>query len=327
MSTANRVPETWKLTGDDAKDTLVHTGRTRLVKDALKRLRYSDGFSHARSMAFLGILLFIEGAIAAIGLSHAFGSLRLAKSLSDSLQSVVPGPAGRILVEAARQGQHAASSGYWLAIAFGTIAAIVTGATMMGQIERAMNRLYGIESDRDTLHKYSHALLLAFTVGILSVVALGVLGLGGVLVTSTGNGAAHIAWSILRWPLGIALLVGAIALLFRWAPRRHQPAWSWMSFGAAVAVVLLVLVVIALNVFFSLSSTFGATYGPLAGIVALALWAYLSAIALLIGAAIAAQLEAVRAGAGSTRDVSRIDQSGQPSTGERDERPVLRRVS
>jgi hypothetical protein len=52
MSTANLVPETWNLTGDDARKTLSRIGRRRLVKDALTRLRFSDGFSHARSMAF-----------------------------------------------------------------------------------------------------------------------------------------------------------------------------------------------------------------------------------------------------------------------------------
>ena len=61
MSTANLIPETWGLTGDEAKDTLARVGRRRLIGDALKRLRFSDGFSHARSMAFLGILLFVEG--------------------------------------------------------------------------------------------------------------------------------------------------------------------------------------------------------------------------------------------------------------------------
>ena len=52
MSTASVVPETWELTGDDARRTLRDTGRLRLVKDAFMRLRFADGFSHARSLAF-----------------------------------------------------------------------------------------------------------------------------------------------------------------------------------------------------------------------------------------------------------------------------------
>jgi uncharacterized BrkB/YihY/UPF0761 family membrane protein len=115
------------------------------------------------------------------------------------------------------------------------------------------------------------------------------------LASSWGAGGLHTLWSIVRWPIGIALLIAAIALMFRWAPRRHQPAWSWMSFGAMVAVGLLALVTVVLNLFFRFSSTFGSTYGPLAGIMALAFWAYATSVALLVGAALAAQLEAVRA--------------------------------
>jgi YihY family inner membrane protein len=328
MSTANLIPETWSLTGDDAKETLARVGRRRLIGDALKRLRFSDGFSHARSMAFLGILLFVEGVIAAVGVARSLGNARVSNAIARDLHSVVPGPAGRILTQAANQAHQAASSGHWLAIAFGTIAALITGTTMMGQLERAMNRLYGIESDRPTARKYAHAFLLALTAGTLSALALIALGLGGVLANSIGTSSTHTAWIIARWPLGIALLVAATALVLRWSPRRHQPKWSWMSFGALVCVGLLVLVTVALNVFFRFSTTFGSTYGPLAGIIALALWAYATSIALLVGAALAAQLEAVRASAASPRSVTKVEES-EPrlATIHAESAPPLRKAS
>jgi amino acid transporter len=71
MSTANQVPETWGLTGDDARQTLERTGRWRLIRDAFMRLRYADGFSHARSLAYLTTLIFFEGIIALIGFTIA----------------------------------------------------------------------------------------------------------------------------------------------------------------------------------------------------------------------------------------------------------------
>ena len=232
MSTANLIPETRGRTGDEAKETLARVGRRRLIGDALKRLRFSDGFSHARSMAFLGILLFVEGVIAVVGIASILGNQRISHAIARDLQSVVPGPAGRILTQAANQAHQAASSGHWVAIAFGTIAALITGTTMMGQVERAMNRLYGIESDRPTARKYAHAFLLALTAGTLSALAFIALGLGGVLANSIGTSSTHTIWIIARWPLGIALLVASMAVLLKWAPRRHQPTWSWMSFGA-----------------------------------------------------------------------------------------------
>ncbi len=51
-----------------------------------------------------------------------------------------------------------------------------------------------------------------------------------------------------------------------------------------------------LAAFLSLSRGFGETYGPLAGTIGLLLWTLLTALALFLGLAVAAQLEAVRAG-------------------------------
>ena len=44
------------------------------------------------------------------------------------------------------------------------------------------------------------------------------------------------------------------------------------------------------------TGSFGATYGPIAGTIGVLLWTFLSAVALFLGLALAAQLEAVRAG-------------------------------
>ena len=276
-------------------------------------------------MAFLGILLFVEGLIAAIGISSSLDS-GYSQSIVKGLQSIVPGPAGRILTQAAGQAHRAASSGHWVAIAFGTIGALITGATMMGQIERAMNRLYGIESDRGAASKYAHASVLTLTAGTLAALAFVGLGLGGAVASALGDSSAHTIWNVVRWPLGILLLIAAIALVFRRAPRGHQPKWSWMSFGAIAAVALMALVTVALNVFFHFSSTFGTTYGPLAGIIALAFWSYATSIALLVGAALAAQLEAVRAGAGPPRSEQKI-RGSEAQIGTSDERPSEARAS
>lgn len=328
MSTANPVPETWELTGDDAKRTLASTDRTRLVKDAIVRLRFADGFSHARSMAYLAILLFVQAVIGAVGIASVLGTGGLSASIVKALRSIVPGPAGRVLTEAVSQAHRAGSSGQWIAIAFGTIGALVTGTTMMGQVERALNRLYGIERDRDTADKYARAFLLALAAGALGSLAFLGLGLGGAVAASLGGGTARTIWNIVRWPLGIGLLLGATALIFQHAPRRRQPAWSWLSLGAAVAVGLMAIVTLAMNLFFVFGTTFGTTYGPLAGIVALAFWALLTSISLLMGAAVAAQLEAVRAGVAEPRRAREVAGARAPAAAELDGRaPVVERVS
>ena len=109
-------------------------------------------------------------------------------------------------------------------------------------------------------------------------------------------------------------MMAAIALLFRWSPNRHQPAWSWLAFGSTVSVLLWSLATLGLGLFFQASTTFSTTYGPLAGMIALLMWALLSSIAILFGAAIAVQLEAVRAGAAAPKDERKVELgSGQGS--------------
>ena len=150
MSTANPVPETFGLTGSDAKETLARTGRRRLLRDAFERLRASDGFSHARSMAFVTSLILVQGVIALVGLASALGSGRVSDAIVGMLKEVFPGPAGVVLTDAVKQAHEAGAQNRSLALTLGLIGAIVTGTILLGQIERAMNRLYGVEQDRPT---------------------------------------------------------------------------------------------------------------------------------------------------------------------------------
>ena len=302
MSVAQRVPETWELTGDDARETLVRTGRRRLVRDAFVRFRAADGFSHARSLAFVISLLLVQGVIVLVGLAAALGDNEVSATITRSITDAAPGPAGKALTDAVYHAYTRGAQGQYFVLAVVGVAALITGATLMGQMERALNRLYGIEQDRPTMQKYSQAALLALTAGVLAVVAFAAFALGHGIGQGIGDDTVRTIWRVLRWPLALVLMTAAIALLFRWAPARHQPAWSWLAYGATISVLLWSVLTLGLGLFFQASTTFSTTYGPLAGMVALLLWALLSSIAILFGAAVAVQLEAVRAGASAPRD-------------------------
>lgn len=300
MSTAAKVPETWKLTGDDARKTLLETGRLNLVKDAFVRLRAADGFSHARSLAFVTSLVLVQGLVALVGFTVVFGDLRISKEIIQAIQASFPGPVGALLTDAVAQARKVGGEERYLPLLVGLAGTIVTGTTAMGQVERGFNRIYGIEQDRPVLHKYGRAFLLAMGAG--SVLACNFV----VFTWGRGNGATNdllgATSPLVRWPIALLVAGLALAAMLRFAPRRRQPAWSWLMFGAAFCVVGWGLVTLVLGLALQLSTSFGDTYGPLAGIVALQLWALLSAIAIFFGAAVAAQLEAVRAGAPKPRE-------------------------
>jgi uncharacterized BrkB/YihY/UPF0761 family membrane protein len=63
-----------------------------------------------------------------------------------------------------------------------------------------------------------------------------------------------------------------------------------------VSLALWLLLTGLLALYVDRSESFGTTYGPLTGIFAFLLWANLSSVALFLGIAFGAQLEAIRAG-------------------------------
>ena len=302
MSAATPVPETRELSGDDAWRTLESMGRFRSAVDAIRRFRAADGTSHARSMAFLSMLIVVQGIVVMLGLASTIGQGNLTDVIVGTLRSAAPGPAGQLLTQAVDQAHHAGTPDRSTALILGLAAVLLSGTILMGQLERGLNRIYGIEQDRSTFRKYGHAFVLTITAGLLIAAAFIALGVGRSIAGSLGSPTSVRVWGAIRWPVGLALAMAAMALLYRWAPRRRQPAWSWLAFGSFVAVGLWAISTLGLSLFFRFSSSFGQTYGPLAGIIALGIWAFLASVALLYGGALAAELEAVRAGAAAPRE-------------------------
>ena len=216
--------------------------------------------------------------------------------MRDVLADLAPGAAGDVITEALRQGSASADGA--LALLLGGAATLVAGTTAFGQLERGANRIYGVERDRPPLRKYATAAALMLTAGVATVLAAVLLVAGSTLADAAGWG---IAFKVLRWPVALGLVVTALALLFEVAPRRRQPEASWLAVGSSVSAVLWLIFLGVLALFVGVSPNFGATYGPLAGTIAVLLWTFASAVALLLGLAFAAQLEAVRAGVTATR--------------------------
>ena len=302
MSTATRVPETFDLDGDDARETLSTIGKRKLLKDAFVRLRAADGTSHARSLAFMVSLCLVQGLIVLLGVASSLANVGLTTTVADNISAAVPGPAGSVLTDAVEQARKLNDRHQFVPLLVAIGGLIVTTTFAMGQIERGLNRIYGVERDRPAAEKYKRAFYLALSVGPLFAVALLFIGFAADPdAASTGTLAS--IWIYGRWVVAFALVVVALMLLLRFCPNRHQPGRAWLAFGALTGVLLWVTSTALLALGFRLASTFPQTYGPLAGFVALLLWGYLSALAIFYGVAVAAQLEGERA---VSREVSTL---------------------
>jgi YihY family inner membrane protein len=288
------------LSADDARTTLRHYGRLTLVKNAFVRFRYGDGFSSSRALALQLVLALVPLGIAFVGLASTLRADQAGKVLREVLLRITPGNTDEIVRQTLEKGQQQTGNGE-LALWIGLAVAITALTVSMGQVERGANRIYGIQRDRPALHKYSRAVALAFSAGLLSLVGFLVVVAGGTVGTVLArtydwSDRTEASWTLLRFPVGIVLALAAFALLIEKAPRRRQPGWSWIAIGAGVALTLWVLLTYLLSVYVATSGSFGSTYGPLTGVIALLLWANLTSVALFLGIAFCAQLEAVRAG-------------------------------
>jgi YihY family inner membrane protein len=305
MSTATHVPETSRfgreeLSADDAWVTASRVGVKRLSADSFRRMRYGDGFSSTRAVAFQIVLSVVPLLIAFIGLSAVVQADKPASALRQTVLSILPGGRSDAFKQVLTRGLNQRGGGT-LALWLGLVVALLALTTAMAQVERGANRIYGIQRDRQSRERYARAAMLVLVSGIPAMLGFLVLVAGGALVEALqraygwgGTTGTVLEW--VRWPVGALLGVVAVTALFRWAPRRRQPGFSWLAVGAGVALVLWLLFSWALAFYLSHSSSFGTIYGPLTGIFALLLWSQLTSLALLLGIALAAQLEAERAG-------------------------------
>jgi YihY family inner membrane protein len=306
MSSARRVPETrllggGELSADHAWRALRRYGGWQLLRDALVRFRFGDGFSNARALGLQLCLGAVPLLIALNGLASQLGGARRGgRVVADTVLALTPGASESLVRQLVAHEERVRNSGQ-AALTLGLLTAVVALTAAVGQVERGANRIYGVDQDRPTLQKYLRALLLTLGVGLPALVSFLLLVAGGAIGASMQrwyhwSPAAVTTWNLARWPVSLGLTVVTVSLLFRYAPRRRQPGLSWLMVWAGVATALWWLVSLLLAAYVSESNDFGVTYGPLTGVMALLLWANLTGIALFVGLAFAAQLEARRVG-------------------------------
>jgi membrane protein len=97
--------------------------------------------------------------------------------------------------------------------------------------------------------------------------------------------------SILRFVVLAVLLILGLAVLYRYAPNRDEPKWTWVSWGSVVATVLWVLASIGFSIYVNSFGNYNKTYGALAGIIILMFWLYLTAVIVLVGAELNTEME------------------------------------
>lgn len=177
--------------------------------------------------------------------------------------------------------------------------ALWSAARAANALRKALNSAHELDDGRSWVRKQLVAVLV--TIGgaallIASVVAtlLGTHALGTVTHALGFDADRQVrAWGLVRWPLAVFSVAALAAVAYRVLPdTRPRPAAVWA--GAAVATVLFLASSLGFSAYAAHFGNYGVTYGSLAGGVVLLLWAWLAAIAFIVGGEVTAAFPGAR---------------------------------
>ena len=139
-----------------------------------------------------------------------------------------------------------------------------------------------------------NALSLTLTLAALVVVLLAIFTVTiapAVIAALRMSDTATTVFAALRWLVMAAVLTVGLSVLYRFGPSRAQARWRWVTWGGAFAALLWIAVSLGLSAYLSNFADYTATYGSLGAAVALMMWIWLSACAVLIGAELNSEME------------------------------------
>lgn len=166
-------------------------------------------------------------------------------------------------------------------------AAYGTNALMVG-----LNVAYDGRETRNVVVRYLVSFALLAVGMVPAMVGITVLAVLPVMLAGIGiEGVSTIYDELVRWPL-LALAFGLYLLvLYRWGPSRPRGRTAWVGPGAVLATAMWIAVSFGFTNYVSTFDTYTETYGSLAGVIVTLMWLWLTALVILVGAELNAELE------------------------------------
>jgi membrane protein len=249
----------------------------------------------AASLTYYAVLSLFPALLALVSLLGIFGQ---AEKTTGALLEIVQGFAPADTVEAIREPiqKLTSSSAAGLTLVIGILTALWSASGYVGAFARAMNRVYEIDEGRPFI-KLRGTVLGVTVVNLLIVVVLAaMLVLTGPVAESVGDaigvgGAFLTVWNIVKWPVMVALVVVAIAILYYATPNVKQPKFRWMSLGSFIALMIFLLASLGFALYVANFSSYNETYGTIGGVIVSLLWLWILNMSLLFGAEFDAEME------------------------------------
>jgi len=207
-------------------------------------------------------------------------------------------------------------------LSFGLLAALWAASNGLTAITDSLNTAYDLTESRSWWKRRLVSIGLTMALSVLIIAALTLVVGGGRiaewLAGVYGFGPVFpVAWKIIQWPVVLAFMTFAFALIYYFAPDIREQRWKWLTPGAVIGVALWLLVSIAFRVYLHFFNSYSATYGSLGAVIILMLWFYFTGAAVLIGGETNSEIENAAAKQGEPE----AKEKGEKAPNEKEGRP------
>jgi membrane protein len=238
----------------------------------------------AAGAAFFGLLALFPALAAAVALYGLFTDPGAVTRHLDLVAGFVPQEARMVLERQLQRIAATTDTSLGLGAAGALLIALWSSAKGVKSLMTALAIVYDEQERRGFFRLNATALALTLAMLIVVPLSLAAVAVLPALIDRLPlPEIAAVAARWLRWPLIGAVAVGAIAMLYRFAPphdeRRRHGHWA----GAIVATLLWLVASALFSWYVSNFGSYNETYGSVAAVAVLMMWFWLSAFAVLIG--------------------------------------------
>lgn len=244
----------------------------------------------AAGVAFYGMFAVFPGMTATIALWSLVADPAAIATYMDVAAEFVPPEAWAILsgqITALLEGPKASLG--WATV-FSVFIALYSARAGVAALVQGLNVIHG-SAQRSSLHGFfmGYALTLALVGVILLALATVVVVPLALAFLPLGSLRGWLL-SALPWGAMFVLIVTALGMLYRFGPNTGPKRQHLASPGAVLAALTWSGASLAFSYYLSNFGTYNRVYGSIGAVIALLMWFYISAYAVLLGAALNAEL-------------------------------------
>ena len=267
-------------------------GWFQVLKRAWKEAKADQVPLIAAGVAFYAFLAIFPAIIAAVLLYGLLADPSQVASQVDKIGSGLPSSAQSLLSDQMTSLTSSNQQGLGIGLVVALLAALWSASGGMGNLITAVNITYDEDDERHFVVRKGLALVMTLGAIVFVVVAVGLIAVLPAVVKALGLPTViQVVVGIVRWfGLVLAMMV-ALSVLYKIAPDRDSPKMRWTSIGAVIATVLWVVASFGFSLYVDNFSSYGKTYGSLAGVVVLLLWLWITSYLVLLGAEVNAEAE------------------------------------